>query len=82
VKGIEKYNLGLENIYNWDEKGFIIGLINLVYRIMTLKALRSRQITHIMTDSNREFIALIACICANGTSIPVSLIYKGESHDL
>jgi hypothetical protein len=35
-----------------------------------------------MTDGNREFVTLMACICANGTSIPVSLIYKGESHDL
>ena len=35
-----------------------------------------------MTNGNREFITLIACICANGTSILVSLIYKGESHDL
>ena len=35
-----------------------------------------------MTDGNREFIILIACICTDGTSIPVSLIYKGESHDL
>jgi hypothetical protein len=54
--GIEKYNLGLENIYNWDEKGFIIGLMNRVYRIMILEALRSGKTTHTMTDSNREFL--------------------------
>jgi hypothetical protein len=35
-----------------------------------------------MTDGNREFVTLLACICADGTSTPVSLIYKGESHDL
>ena len=56
--------------------------MNLAYRIMTLEALRSRRITHMMTDGNREFVTLMACICADGTSIPVSLIYKGESHDL
>ena len=80
--GIEKYNLGLENIYNQDEKGFIIRLMNRVYRIMTLEALWSRRITHTMTDGNREFVTLLACICADGTSTLVSLIYKGESHNL
>jgi len=49
---------------------------------MTLEALKSGRITHTMTDGNREFITLMACICADGTSLPVSLIYKGESHDL
>ena len=49
---------------------------------MTLEALRSGWITHMMTDGNQEFVTLMACICADGTSIPVSLIYKGESHDL
>lgn len=49
---------------------------------MTLEALQSRRITHTMTDSNQEFVTLLACICADRTSIPASLIYKGESHDL
>ena len=49
---------------------------------MSLEALRSGRITYTMTDGNREFVTLLACICADGTSIPVSLIYKGESHDL
>jgi hypothetical protein len=35
-----------------------------------------------MTDGNREFVTLIACICSDGTYTLVALIYKGESHDL
>jgi hypothetical protein len=69
-------------MYNMDEKGFIIGLMNRTYRIMTREALKSGRITCAMTDGNREFVTLIACICADGTYIPVALIYKGESHDL
>ena len=49
---------------------------------MSLEALRSGRITHTMTDGNWEFVMLLACIFVDGTSIPVSLIYKGESHDL
>jgi hypothetical protein len=71
-----------ENIYNIDEKGFIIGFSNVVKRIMSLEALKSGRITNAQTDGNREFISLVASICANGTSIPPALVYKGESHDL
>jgi hypothetical protein len=56
--------------------------MNRVYQIMTLEALRSGKITYTMTDGNWEFVTLLACICVNGMSTPVSLIYKGESHDL
>jgi hypothetical protein len=35
---VEKYNLTAENIYNWDEKGFLIGLALKLYRIMGRQA--------------------------------------------
>src|SRR5450432_2638118 len=49
---------------------------------MSREALKSRRITRARTDGNREFISLLACICADGTSIPPALIYKGSSYDL
>lgn len=33
-------------------------------------------------DGSREFISLLACICADGTALPPALIYQGESGDL
>jgi prepilin-type processing-associated H-X9-DG protein len=69
-------------MYNWDKKGFIIGLANRTKRIMSIEALRSGRITHALTDGNCEFVTLLACICADGTKIPVGLIYKGESYNL
>jgi len=82
IEGIEKYNITGKNIYNIDEKGFIIGLSNVVKRVMSLEALRSGRITNAQTDGNREFISLLAGICVDGTSIPPALVYKGTSHDL
>ena len=49
---------------------------------MTREALKSSRITKAQTDSNREFISLLACICANSTTIPPALIYQGKSYDL
>lgn len=34
------------------------------------------------TNGNQEFLSLLACICADGTKLPVKLIYKSESHNL
>lgn len=51
-------------------------------RIMTLAALLSGRITHASQDGSREFISLLACICANGTALPPALIYKGDSGTL
>jgi hypothetical protein len=65
-----------------DEKGFIIGLMSKTYRIMSQEAYESGRIEFAITDSNREFVTLIACICADGTYTPVALIYKSKSHDL
>ena len=61
---------------------FIIGLAHAVKRIMTLTELKSGRINSAKQDGSREFISLLACICADGTSIPPALIYKGKSSDL
>jgi hypothetical protein len=41
---MERYFITSENIYNWDEKGFLIGLAHAVKRIMTLVALKSGRV--------------------------------------
>ena len=49
---------------------------------MTRGALKSGRIMGASQDGSREFISLLACICADGSKLPPALIYKGESHDL
>ena len=83
IAGIEKYNITAENIYNWDEKGFVIGQATATQRIMSREALESGRITRASQDGSREFISLLACISAIGAVLPPALIYKGDSslHD-
>jgi hypothetical protein len=69
-------------MYNWDEKGFILGLAHAVKHVMSLNALKSGRIMGASQNGNREFISLLACICADGTKLLPALIYKGESADL
>ena len=49
---------------------------------MSIEALKNGRIQYICEDGSREFINLLACISANGTTLPLSLIYKGESGSL
>jgi hypothetical protein len=51
-------------------------------RIITKQAYDSGKITVAKQDGSREFISLLASICADGTKIPLALIYKGVSRDL
>ena len=61
---IEKYNITADNIWNFDEKGFLIGFGRGMKRIMTLEAYKSGRVTKRKHDGNREFISCLACILA------------------
>jgi hypothetical protein len=69
-------------MYNFDEKGFLMGICRSMKRIVSIRHIKSKKILGVNQDGNREFISLLACICADGTAIPPALIYQGESGDL
>ena len=79
---IKKYQITAENIYNFDEKGFLIGLGRTIKRIIIQEALKSGRITKSKQDGCREFISVLAYILAIGRWILLLLIYKGNSGDL
>lgn len=79
---MEKFSIIADNLYNWDEKGFLLGTASSSKRLMTLEALESGRITHASQDGSREFISLLACIGADGVTLPPALIYKGDSGTL
>ena len=71
-----------DNTYNWDEKGFLIGIASVTQRILSLEALLSRRITYASQDGNREFITLLVYISAAGIALPPAIIYQSESSSL
>ena len=79
IEVIEKYNIIVDNIYNFDEKDFLIDVIAAIKRIMTFEAYESDRITHVSHDDSREFISLLACICVNDTALSSALIYRDEA---
>ena len=82
MMAIEKYRITGENIYNFDEKGFMIGVGITSARVMTHEELASGEIIGASQDGSREWVSLLAAICAVPATIPPALIYQGESGDL
>jgi hypothetical protein len=79
---MEKYGITANHLYNWDEKGFIIGHSASMKRVLSREAFESGRISKAIQDGSREFVSLLACISAAGRVLPPALIYKGDSGDL
>ncbi|EDN05375.1 predicted protein [Histoplasma mississippiense (nom. inval.)] len=79
---IKQYNILPQNTYNFDEKDFLLGLLHTLKRIVSIEALKRKHTIGAVQDGSREFISLLAGICADGTTIPPPLIYHGESRDM
>lgn len=79
---MERYRITAENMYNFDEKRFMIGVGQAVKRILTREELRSGEIIGASQDRNREWVSLLAAIFALANVVPPALIYQGDSGDL
>jgi hypothetical protein len=65
-----------------DEKGFLIGYLQKVRRIFPKALMEKQKLLGTSQDGSREWITLLATICADGSSLPPALIYKAVSGDL
>jgi hypothetical protein len=65
-----------ENTYNMDEKGFMIGRTGESKRVFSRASWESKQVTDSVQNGSREWILVLACICADGTALPLGLIFE------
>jgi hypothetical protein len=79
---IKKHCITADNLYNFDEKGFLMGLGQTLKQIMTLTALKSGRVTKSKQDGSHEFISILVYVSAIGKAIPPLLLYCGELGDL
>src|SRR5271169_6566375 len=64
-----------KNVYNMDESGFSIGKINAT-RVIIDKRLRTKYQAQ---PGRQEWVSVVECICADGTSVPPLVIFRGEN---
>ncbi|KAK1912749.1 hypothetical protein P3342_004685 [Pyrenophora teres f. teres] len=69
---ISEYHLEARDIYNMDEKG-LIGLIGRSKRIFSRRQWEKKEVRVSLQDGSREFLTVMACCCADGSSLPPAL---------
>ena len=62
-----------------DEKGFSLGTMTKQYRIFTKEAVQRKRVLGHSQDGNREWITILATICADGTWCPPAIIFAGKT---
>ena len=72
-----KYGICDEDVYNFDEAGFMMGKIT-TQLVVTGSERRGRP--KAIQPGNREWVTLIAAINAAGWSVPPFLIFAGQYH--
>jgi hypothetical protein len=76
---MEEYKILPDNTYNMDEKGFMIGVTGRSKRVFTKAQWERKEVRDTLQDGSREWITLLAAICATGEWLPPSLIYSSAS---
>ena len=67
---ISHYNIEMCHIYNMDEKGFMISRIVRGKRVFNKSMYNTKKIKTFTHDGNREWITILAAVCADGSSLP------------
>jgi hypothetical protein len=76
---IVEYDLEPAHTYNMDEKGFAIGVLGRSKRIFDRRAWEKGEVRQSLQDGNREWVSLLACICADGTALPPGIIFASKN---
>ena len=70
-----QYRILSEDIYNFDETGFAMGLIATA-KVVTRAEFYGRR--SLLQPGNREWVTVIECANASGWALPPCLIFKGK----
>lgn len=73
---LEKYKIKKQNIWNMDEKGYMIGMPK-KHKVVAPKIGRGKAKS--TRDGNRETVTTIECISGTGRSIAPMVIYKAKT---
>jgi hypothetical protein len=76
---IQQYQISEDNIYNMDEKGFLLGRLNKVRRIFSRDLKGSGKLLGAVQDGSRNRSTVAATICADGTALAPLLIYQSDA---
>ena len=74
---IIKYGIFDSNIYNFNEIGFLMGILNHAKIVIILN---HKNKLHTKQFGNHEWVSIIQIICANGYALLLYVIMKRKCH--
>ncbi|KAF2836603.1 putative pogo transposable element [Patellaria atrata CBS 101060] len=82
ARKIEQYRVKIPNIWNMDEKGFLMGILQKQRRYFSKAYYETGALKHVLQDGSRSWITCLAAICADGRHLDPMLIYEAVSGDI
>lgn len=73
---IDQNGIQTDDIYNFDETGFAMGLIS-AQKVVTRSDLYGRRA--LLQPGNREWVTVVAAISAAGSPLPPTIIFKAKN---
>lgn len=74
---ILQHGIAMEDIYNFDETGYAMGLTS-TQKVVTRGSLYGKR--QVLQPGNREWVTSIECINSQGWVLPPCIIFKGSIH--
>ncbi|KAJ5143093.1 uncharacterized protein N7515_001880 [Penicillium bovifimosum] len=74
-KTIAQYGITSDDIYNFDESGFAMG-VSATTKVITQSVYTGRR--GVLQPGNREWVTVVETICASGRALPPYVIFKGK----
>ncbi|KAJ5568130.1 hypothetical protein N7450_001957 [Penicillium hetheringtonii] len=75
---IQQYGILADDIYNFDETGFAMGLCA-THKVIARSEYYGRR--SVLQPGNREWVTAIESISASGWALPPTLIFKGKQYN-
>jgi hypothetical protein len=72
---MKQYDVQPRHCYNMDEKGFMIGVTGRSKRVFTRRQWEKKAVRASLQDGSREWITLLATVCADRSALPPGLIF-------
>jgi hypothetical protein len=76
---MREYDIWPEDCFDTDERGFLVGRTHKAKRVFNKDLKASGRLLGAGQDRSREWITVVGCICADGTTLPPLLIYKSKA---
>lgn len=76
---MEEYQIEPRQMYNMDEKGLLMGRTARTHRVFNRAMWDRGELRAAVQDGSREWITILASICADGTALDPGLIYSSDA---